>query len=75
MWRQVLRLERVSIHDNFFELGGDSILGIQVIARLQQAGMVLTPRQLFKHQSIAALAEAVAPQVVGGSSGCGGGRG
>ena len=33
--------------DNFFELGGDSILSIQVVARAGQAGLRLTPRDLF----------------------------
>jgi Condensation domain./Phosphopantetheine attachment site. len=46
----------VGRHDNFFALGGDSILSIQVIARAHQAGLQLTPKQLFQHQSIAELA-------------------
>jgi non-ribosomal peptide synthase protein (TIGR01720 family) len=56
IWAEVLRQERVGRHDNFFALGGDSILCIQVIARAQQAGLQLTPKQLFQHQSIAELA-------------------
>jgi amino acid adenylation domain-containing protein/non-ribosomal peptide synthase protein (TIGR01720 family) len=56
IWAAVLRLPRVGVHDNFFELGGDSILGIQIIARAQQAGLGLTPRQMFQHQTIAELA-------------------
>lgn len=56
IWAQVLGLEEVGIHDNFFELGGDSILSLQVIARAREAGLSLTPRQLFQHQTIAALA-------------------
>jgi microcystin synthetase protein McyA len=56
IWQEVLGLSEVGIHDNFFELGGDSILSIQIIARARQAGMQLTPRQLFEHQSIAGLA-------------------
>jgi len=59
VWSQLLGVERVSVHDNFFELGGDSILSIQVVARAQQAGLRLTPKQLFQHQTIAELAEAV----------------
>jgi amino acid adenylation domain-containing protein/non-ribosomal peptide synthase protein (TIGR01720 family) len=59
IWSQVLKLESVGIHDNFFELGGDSILSIQIVARAQQAGLRLTPKQLFQHQTIAELAEAV----------------
>ncbi|WHZ21724.1 MAG: polyketide synthase module [Nitrospira sp.] len=56
IWRQVLRVERVGIHDNFFELGGDSILSIQVIAQARERGIRVTPRQLFQHQTVAALA-------------------
>jgi amino acid adenylation domain-containing protein/non-ribosomal peptide synthase protein (TIGR01720 family) len=56
IWAAVLRLPRVGIHDNFFEIGGDSILGIQIVARAQQAGLSLTPRQMFEHQTIAELA-------------------
>src|SRR5262249_11161882 len=57
---EVLRLPEVGVHDNFFALGGDSILTIQVVARCRQRGILLTSRQLFKHQTIAALAADVA---------------
>ena len=56
IWRDVLGLKQVGIHDNFFELGGDSIIGIQIVARANQAGLKLTPKQLFQHQTIAELA-------------------
>ncbi|MEM7580965.1 MAG: condensation domain-containing protein, partial [Cyanobacteria bacterium P01_A01_bin.80] len=56
IWCDVLLLETVSIHDNFFELGGDSIIGIQIVARANQAGLKLTPKQLFGYQTIAELA-------------------
>jgi amino acid adenylation domain-containing protein/non-ribosomal peptide synthase protein (TIGR01720 family) len=58
IWAAVLRLERVGIRHNFFELGGDSILSIQVIARANEAGLNLTPKDLFQHQTVAELAEA-----------------
>ncbi len=60
IWQQVLGLTRVGVHDNFFELGGDSILSIQIVARAHQAGLKLSPKLLFRHQTIAALAAAVA---------------
>ncbi|HEX8853769.1 MAG TPA: condensation domain-containing protein, partial [Pyrinomonadaceae bacterium] len=60
IWRQVLGVERVGVHDNFFELGGDSILSIQIVARANQAGLKLSPKQVFRHQCIAELAAAVA---------------
>src|ERR687896_1563261 len=56
IWAEVLRVERVGRQDNFFALGGDSILSLQIISRARQAGLQLTPRQLFQHQSIAELA-------------------
>lgn len=56
IWSQVLRVEQVGINDNFFELGGDSILTIQIITGARKAGLELTPKQLFTHQSIAELA-------------------
>jgi len=46
----------VGIEDNFFDLGGDSIVGIQVVARANEAGLTLSPDQLFEHQTIAELA-------------------
>ena len=56
IWGDLLRLERVGIHDNFFELGGDSILSIQIVARAREAGLRLSPRQLFESPTISELA-------------------
>ncbi|HEV8491010.1 MAG TPA: amino acid adenylation domain-containing protein, partial [Candidatus Angelobacter sp.] len=56
IWKDLLRVECAGIHDNFFELGGDSIISLQVVARAQQHGIRITPRQLFDSPTIAALA-------------------
>src|SRR6185369_16228380 len=56
IWCDVLGLRRVGMSENFFELGGDSILSIQVVARANKAGLRISPRQLFQHQSIVELA-------------------
>ena len=61
IWAELLGLEQVGVHDNFFELGGDSMLSIQVIARAQQAGLHLQPRQIFQHPTIAELAAVALP--------------
>jgi amino acid adenylation domain-containing protein/non-ribosomal peptide synthase protein (TIGR01720 family) len=55
IWAEVLRVEQVGVYDNFFELGGDSILGIQALARANQAGIKLTPKQLFQAPRISEL--------------------
>ena len=60
LWSAVLGAERVGVDDNFFELGGDSILSIQVVSRARQAGLRLTTKDVFLHQTIAALAPHVA---------------
>jgi len=59
IWCEILGLSEISVYDNFFELGGDSILSIQVIAKANQDGLYLTPRQLFQAPTIAGLAELV----------------
>ena len=59
IWSALLRRERVGVEENFFALGGDSILCIQAVSRARRAGVAITPRQMFEHQTIAALAAAV----------------
>ncbi|MDX6269055.1 MAG: hypothetical protein QOD28_278, partial [Acidobacteriota bacterium] len=71
VWAEVLGREQVGIHDNFFELGGDSILSIQIGARAAQHGLTLTTRELFEHQTIAALGEAAGLELAGEGSGHG----
>jgi amino acid adenylation domain-containing protein len=59
IWAEVFKLERISINDNFFDLGGDSILGTLILARAARAGLKLSPKQLFEHQTIEALSRLV----------------
>ncbi len=56
IWQQLLAIERIGRHDNFFALGGDSILSIQVVSRARQAGIVITPKQLFERPTVFELA-------------------
>jgi amino acid adenylation domain-containing protein/non-ribosomal peptide synthase protein (TIGR01720 family) len=56
----VVGLERVGVHDNFFEIGGDSILAIQIVARAQDAGLRLSPYDIFVNPTVAALADVAA---------------
>jgi amino acid adenylation domain-containing protein len=59
VWSKVLHLDEVGIHDNIFELGGDSLLIFQISTRANQAGLRLTPRQIFQHRTIAELSKVV----------------
>lgn len=37
IWEHVLGMDCIGVHDNFFELGGDSLIAVQLIARLRQS--------------------------------------
>ncbi|WP_165777490.1 non-ribosomal peptide synthetase [Amycolatopsis antarctica] len=58
VWAEVLRVP-VGVEDNFFDLGGDSIMSIQVVSRARQEGLAVTSRDVFAHQNVEALAEAI----------------
>ncbi|MGY2260531.1 amino acid adenylation domain-containing protein [Pseudomonas sp. SDO55104_S430] len=58
IWQDVLAVESVGLEDNFFELGGDSIVSMQVVSRARQAGILLSPKDLFQHQTVRSLAQA-----------------
>jgi len=56
IWAELLGVQRVGVHDNFFELGGDSILGLQMAARANQAGIRLNITEIIEQPTIAGLA-------------------
>jgi amino acid adenylation domain-containing protein len=60
VWQEMLKRERVGIEDNFFSLGGDSILSIRVVSMLKGRGISLNISDIFKHQTVALLAEQAA---------------
>ncbi|MFF1922168.1 amino acid adenylation domain-containing protein [Streptomyces sp. NPDC058221] len=58
----VLHAPAVRTDDDFFALGGDSILSIQLVSRVREAGLGVTPRDVFVHrtpEAIAAVATAL----------------
>ena len=60
IWREVLRVERVSMHDNFFEMGGHSLLATQIISRIRNGFQVQMPLHSFlETPTVAQLAEKV----------------
>jgi amino acid adenylation domain-containing protein len=61
IWADLLGMSRVNPDDNFFDIGGNSILAMAMITRAHEAGLRLTPRQLWMHQTIAELASVAAP--------------
>ncbi|WP_243717246.1 non-ribosomal peptide synthetase [Actinomadura sp. KC345] len=58
----VLGLDRVGADVSFFDLGGDSIAALKLVTRARQAGIELTPRDVFTHQTVEALAHVGEPE-------------
>jgi non-ribosomal peptide synthase protein (TIGR01720 family) len=61
VWRDLLRVPAVGLQDNFFALGGDSLLSMQMIARVRQAGWEVSVDQLLDHPTISGLAAVIRP--------------
>src|SRR5205807_1111205 len=60
MWGRLLGIDSVGINDDFFDLGGHSLLGLQLVARLQETFGVNVPlRTLFDRRTVADLAAAI----------------
>ena len=58
IWREVLDLEQVSIEDNFFDIGGTSLLGLQLLARIQKnLGREIRAVRLYQYPTIEKLAK------------------
>ncbi|WP_067635478.1 amino acid adenylation domain-containing protein [Actinomadura latina] len=58
----VLGLDRVGADVSFFDLGGDSIAALKLVTRARQAGIELTPRDVFTHQTVEALTRVGEPE-------------
>ncbi|MFD8917918.1 amino acid adenylation domain-containing protein [Streptomyces sp. NPDC059569] len=56
LFAEVLGLEQVGADIGFFDLGGDSIMSIQLVSRAQRAGLVISPRDVFRHRTVEGLA-------------------
>jgi iturin family lipopeptide synthetase A/iturin family lipopeptide synthetase C/tyrocidine synthetase-3 len=58
IWRELLHVDRIGRNDNFIALGGNSLLGTQVISRLNKVFHINIPlRNLFEMPTAAELAE------------------
>ncbi len=52
LFAEVLGLPRVFADVSFFDLGGDSIAALRLAARAKEAGLDITPRMVFTHQTV-----------------------
>src|SRR5207302_651094 len=61
VFAEVLGLSSVGIDDGFFSVGGDSIASIRLVSRARAAGLQISVRDVFAHQSVAELAGVATP--------------
>ncbi|MFD9320337.1 amino acid adenylation domain-containing protein [Streptomyces sp. NPDC060053] len=57
LFAELLDVRRVGIDDSFFALGGDSPLAVRLAARARETSVVIDPRDVFRHKTVARLAE------------------
>lgn len=56
----LLRVDRIGREDNFFRLGGHSLMGAQLIAKIQERfGVELSLRSMFDHPSVHGIASQI----------------
>jgi acyl transferase domain-containing protein/acyl carrier protein len=72
VWQDLFRIAPIGAQDNFFELGGDSLMAVQLVARLRQAfGLAIPVKWFFDHptpsQTVIALVQGQAQQAGGGA--------
>ncbi|MGH7468365.1 MAG: SDR family NAD(P)-dependent oxidoreductase [Longimicrobiales bacterium] len=71
IWRELLGVERVSVHDNFLDVGGHSLLALRAISRVaKKTGVRLSP-SAFNLQTLEQIAASLQPA---GASAPNGGR-
>jgi amino acid adenylation domain-containing protein len=52
---EVLKVKQVGVEDSLFDLGMDSLQVFQIVARANDAGLRLTPKQVLTGQTVAAI--------------------
>ncbi|WP_037884511.1 non-ribosomal peptide synthetase [Streptomyces sp. NRRL S-646] len=72
LFGELLKLPEVPLDEDFFALGGDSITSIRLVSRAAEAGVVISARDVFKHQTVKELAAVARGPVGGGVDGSAG---
>lgn len=58
IWSDLLGVKRIGVHDNFFDLGGHSLIGIDLLAQVEERFKVrLSLKALFQAPTIAQFSE------------------
>lgn len=56
IWSSLLKIDKVGVNDNFFDLGGNSLMALQMIAKLKtEHGIDLPVVKLYQHPEISSI--------------------
>ncbi|KVE34334.1 non-ribosomal peptide synthetase [Burkholderia sp. BDU5] len=61
IWRALLPTGPLGVTTDFFAAGGDSIVSLRVAGAALDAGLVVTPKQVFEHPTVERLARVATP--------------
>ncbi len=67
IWMRCLGVNSIDRNDNFFDLGGDSLISIGISTAATNAGLDVTPQDLYRHPTLATLAKHVDAKDAAGS--------
>ncbi|MCV2401573.1 amino acid adenylation domain-containing protein [Marinomonas sp. C2222] len=63
IWCELLSLDSVGADSHFFALGGDSIMALQLVGKLRQKNLLLTPKEVFDQPTLAEMADRLTESV------------
>lgn len=67
IWLRCLGVDSIDRNDNFFDLGGDSLISIGISTAATNAGLDVTPQDLYRYPTLATLAAHVDAKDAAGS--------
>jgi len=65
IWTQCLGVNSIDRNANFFDIGGDSLIAISISTNAANAGLDVTPQDLYEHPTLAGLAAALDAEYAG----------
>ena len=62
IWQESLGIDHIGLHENFFDLGGNSLIGLQIVARIQrELKLPVSVLLLFEAPTVDAFAKKLEP--------------
>jgi amino acid adenylation domain-containing protein/non-ribosomal peptide synthase protein (TIGR01720 family) len=63
IWQELFGVTQIGLDESFFHLGGDSLMSIQIAAKLTKIGYEIRTKDIIRYPTIRKLAKQISPQV------------